>query len=120
MHKCVENRFGTIDRYNPKSNISYDMSEGLMTNYPVRIDRIRTEGNTNITIKYLLTSFRYKEIGDKITNQAAQKGTIGCIVEDDELLYTEKRIAPDIIVNSISIPSRKTFNFFNQVKLTSG
>lgn len=119
MHKKVEHRFESSDKLNPRSNISYDMSEPSTTNYPIRVDRIRVEGNSNVIIKYLLTSFRYKEIGDKITNQAAQKGTIGCILEDYELPYTEDGITPDIIVNSVSIPSRKTFSFLLQIMLST-
>ncbi|XP_067205388.1 uncharacterized protein [Linepithema humile] len=119
MHKHIDCRFKSAENFNIKSNISFDVSDGLSTNYPVRVERIRKEGNSNIVIKYLLSSFRYKEIGDKMTNQAAQKGTIGCIIDNDMLPHTINGVTPDIIINSVSIISRKTFNFYNQIKLTS-
>lgn len=119
MHKHVDCRFRNTENYNIRSNISFDTSEGLSTNYPVRLERIRKEGTSNIIIKYILSSLRNKEIGDKMTNQAAQKGTIGCILDDSELPHTINGVVPDIIINSVSIVSRKTLNFYNQVKLTT-
>lgn len=119
MYKHVDCRFRSEINYNIRSNISFDVSEPLATNYSVRVERVRKEGNNNIIIKYLLSSFRYKEIGDKMTNQAAQKGTIGCILDDNSLPHTKTGVVPDIIINSVSIMSRKTLNFYNQIKLTN-
>uniref|UniRef100_A0A6C0EK23 DNA-directed RNA polymerase n=1 Tax=viral metagenome TaxID=1070528 RepID=A0A6C0EK23_9ZZZZ len=76
------------------------------------IDRvhIHTTPDGYRLIKIVIRKTRYPEIGDKLASRAAQKGTIGRILAEKDMPFTESGLIPDLLINPLCMPSRMTVN----------
>ncbi|MEO0304555.1 MAG: hypothetical protein ABIM64_04765 [candidate division WOR-3 bacterium] len=77
----------------------------------IRVNNIGTE--TRIKIKF--RTMRIPIAGDKFAPRNAQKGTIGLVMPEADLPFSEEGLTPDFIVNPHSIPSRMTMEYLMEI-----
>ena len=87
-----------------------DSSRIYRTDEEVYVDKnmLNKNGDGYNICKVKLRSLRPPRIGDKFSSRHGQKGTIGNIIPEKDMPYTQNGIKPDIIINPHAIPSRMT------------
>ena len=87
-----------------------DQSVGTKKGAKGIVDRVyMSEGDDGFRVgKMRVREWRQPAQGDKVCSRCGQKGTVGLIVDEADMPFTESGIRPDIIVNPHALPSRMT------------
>ena len=119
--KCVNLR-------NDQGGYAYrDASTTHKNTEPCRIDGVWTDKNSDgyPFIKVRTVSERIPQIGDKFSSRHGQKGTVGMLLDEQDMPFTASGLRPDLIMNPHAVPSRMTIaqlmeNIFGKIGVQRG
>mgnify|MGYP001216335088 CR=1 FL=1 len=105
---------GKVSPIQPTGNnnkVYKDNSKQFKSNVEGVIDRVHTNVYNNDGYEMINVRVRMERepvIGDKFSNRHGQKGTLGILLPQKDMPFTEEGMVPDLIMNPHSIPSRMT------------
>lgn len=77
-----------------------------------------TEKTGEVTISIVLRDYRFPIKGDKFASRIAQKSTIGIVLPEADMPFTENGIKPDLIINPNAFTSRATISHLLEMLLS--
>ena len=119
--KCVNLRNDTAGYAYRDASTTHKNSE------PCRIDGVWTDKNSDgyPFVKVRVVSERVPQIGDKFSSRHGQKGTVGMLLNEEDMPFTGAGLRPDLIMNPHAVPSRMTIaqlmeNIFGKIGVQRG
>jgi DNA-directed RNA polymerase II subunit RPB2 len=96
-----------------------DQSKAFRTREECYIDKnyVNRNGDGYTFAKVRIRIPRKPSIGDKFSSRHGQKGTIGIVLPETDMPFSEDGLRPDIIINPHAIPSRMTIGQLKETLL---
>jgi DNA-directed RNA polymerase II subunit RPB2 len=114
-------------RNDPAGYAYRDASTTHKNSEPCRVDGVWQDKNSDgyPFVKVRVVSERVPQIGDKFSSRHGQKGTVGMLLEEQDMPYTASGLRPDLIMNPHAVPSRMTIaqlmeNIFGKICVRRG
>ena len=117
-----------VNLRNDKAGYTYrDASTTHKNSEPCRVDGVWQDKNSDgyPFVKVRVVSERVPQIGDKFSSRHGQKGTVGMLLDEQDMPYTASGLRPDLIMNPHAVPSRMTIaqlmeNIFGKICVRRG
>ena len=114
-------------RNDPGGYAYRDASTTHKNSETARIDGVWQDKNSDgyPFIKVRVVSERIPQIGDKFSSRHGQKGTVGMLLDEQDMPFTGSGLRPDLIMNPHAVPSRMTIaqlmeNIFGKIGVQRG
>ncbi len=117
-----------VNLRNDSAGYAYrDASTTHKNTEPCRIDGVWQDKNSDgyPFVKVRVVSERVPQIGDKFSSRHGQKGTVGMLLNEEDMPFTASGLRPDLIMNPHAVPSRMTIaqlmeNIFGKICVNKG